>query len=159
MAGSHGGPRRGRGRHRLWRRRSDHEPILSAGSGSNGGASIHPGERGPTSWSPAWSRLNGAGEDLRASRPTSRRLIAFVDVSNCGRKPIAYGPRVEYGDSRIIVTFFISPQLPKGAPVACAMKAILRERTVRLAEPIGTRDLYDGGSKSPHLVWRNPGAG
>jgi len=66
---------------------------------------------------------------------------------------------VEYGDSRIIVTFFIPPQLPKGAPVACAMKAILRERTVRLAEPIGTRDLYDGGSKSPHLVWRNPGAG
>lgn len=117
--------------------------------------SVIPDDAVPTSWSPAWARFNRGGEDFRAPRPNSRRFVAFVDVSNCGRKPIAYGPRVQYRSERVLVTFFIPPQRPTNGSTACTLEAISVEKVVHLTEPIGTRDLYDGGHGHPRLVWRN----
>jgi hypothetical protein len=46
--------------------------------------------------------------------------------------------------------------LPKHGPVACPAMALITVKPVVLKEPIGARDLFDGSTKSPRMVWDNP---
>lgn len=84
--------------------------------------------------------------DSRPDPASSRFEVEVMRVGcNSGRTGIVYEPKIELGAARITVTF--SVELTGGGAATCPGNDRVRH-VVEVGEPIGDRELYDGGCAS-----------